>query len=251
MHDVPPPNIRSTDPTVESEQMVSDYMTDLLTRLKSESARNQLQLVQELAGSGEAGLDALMNFLLERRSEPVGVIDGKVYQVLAGVNSPKVQDFLQTHFPQGIVPLHSDRGIDYAPLQALLVQQNFQDADRLTLEKLCELAGATAVQRKWLYFTEVEQFPTVDLQTVNLLWRTHSEGRFGYSVQREIWLSTGKNWDKLWSQIGWRAGNNWTRYPQEFTWGLDAPRGHLPLSNQLRGVRVMSALLNHPAWVTE
>jgi hypothetical protein len=32
---------------------------------------------------------------------------------------------------------------------------------------------------------------------------------------------------------------------------LTAPVGHLPLSNQLRGVRVMEALLCHPAWTTE
>ncbi|PLZ94121.1 hypothetical protein CI594_16205, partial [Fischerella thermalis CCMEE 5196] len=43
-------------------------------------------------------------------------------------------------------------------------------------------------------------------------------------------------------------GNNWTRYPQEFTWDLSAPKGHLPLSNQLRGVRVIASIFAHPAW---
>jgi hypothetical protein len=28
---------------------------------------------------------------------------------------------------------------------------------------------------------------------------------------------------------------------------MDAPEGHMPLVNQLRGVRLMDALLNHPA----
>jgi hypothetical protein len=32
-----------------------------------------------------------------------------------------------------------------------------------------------------------------------------------------------------------------------FTWSLDAPEGHMPLINQLRGVRLMDALLRHPA----
>jgi hypothetical protein len=80
------------------------------------------------------------------------------------------------------------------------------------------------------------------------LWLLHSEGKFGFSVQREIWLTVGKNWEKLWSKIGWKNGNAWTRYPNEFTWNLTAPKGHLPLSNQLRGVRVISSLLSHPAW---
>jgi hypothetical protein len=225
---------------------------DLLDRLKSESLRNQLQVVRQLSESGEAGLNTLMAFLLERKAHlnngSVGVTDGAVYQALFAANQPKTQEFLQTHFPQGVVPLKSDRGIDYAPLQALLAQQDFQAADRLTLEKLCELAGTQSIERKWIYFTEIDRFPVADLQTINTLWLVHSEGRFGYSVQRELWLGVGKDWDKLWPKIGWKSGNNWTRYPQEFIWSLDAPRGHLPLSNQLRGVRVINALLSHPAW---
>lgn len=146
------------------------------------------------------------------------------------------------------MPLLSENDIDYSPLEQLLAQQDFQAADRMTLQKLCELAGPTAVQRKWLYFTEVENFPTTDLQTINTLWLLHSEGKFGFSMQREIWLGTGKNWEKFWLKIGWKTGNAWTRYPHEFTWDLSAPRGHLPLSNQLRGVRVIASLLNHPAW---
>ena len=144
--------------------------------------------------------------------------------------------------------LPSDAGIDYTLLQQLLAEQNFQAADQLTLQKLCELAGTAAIERKWLYFTEVQQFPATDLQTINDLWLTHSEGKFGFSVQREIWLGVGKNWDKFWSKIGWKTGNQWTRYPHEFTWDLSAPKGHLPLSNQLRGVRVIASLLAHPAW---
>jgi len=144
--------------------------------------------------------------------------------------------------------LHSDRGINYEPLQQLLAQQQFQAADHLTLEKLCELAGPAAVQRKWLYFSEVDSFPVADLQILDQLWLTHSQGKFGFSVQRKIWLSLGKNWEELWPKIGWKTGNNWTRYPQEFTWDLTAPQGHLPLSNQLRGVRVIYSLLAHPAW---
>jgi hypothetical protein len=247
MPDVQPSNLTSVNSSTSPNPDVTDFMATFLDRLKSESLRNQLQLVEELADSGEAGLEVLMRFLLDRQAH-AGVIEGKVYQALVAAASPTVQTFLQTHFPQGIVPLRSERNVDYAPLQTLLAQQDFQAADRLTLEKMCELAGTQAMQRKWLYFTEVESFPVTDLQTINSLWLVHSEGKFGFSVQRELWLAAGKNWEKLWYQIGWKTGNNWTRYPQEFTWNLNAPRGHLPLSNQLRGVRVIAALLTHPTW---
>ncbi len=241
MPDLPSPNLT---PDLAAEP--ADFMTSFLARLNSESLKNQSQILDELANS-EAGLAVLMRFLQDRQAGLTGIIEGKVYQTLRSAN-PQTQAFLQAEFPQGIVPLTSERQIDYAPLQALLAEQSFEAADRLTIEKLCELAGEMAVQRKWLYFTEVTNFPATDLQTIDKLWRVHSGGKFGFSVQRDLWLSAAKNWEKLWHQIGWKNGNSWTRYPQEFTWSLDAPKGHLPLSNQLRGVRVIAALLTHPAW---
>lgn len=220
----------------------------LSSQLSTSSTKVQAQTIEHLATLGSAGEEILRQFLLQRRSTASTWIDGKAYQVLYEADSPQTQEFLQTYFPTGIVALQSDQGVDYTQLQQLLVNQDFQAADRLTLQKLCELAGPTAVQRKWLYFTEVENFTSLDLQTIDNLWLVHSEGKFGFSVQREIWLGLGKNWEKLWSKIGWKSGNNWTRYPDQFTWNLSAPRGHLPLSNQLRGVRVIASLLSHPAW---
>ncbi|MEG3847623.1 GUN4 N-terminal ARM-like repeat domain-containing protein [Microcoleus sp. herbarium19] len=217
------------------------------SQLRSGSEKSQLQLLQQHIA--DSGWDVLMEFLLERKSEAPTPVTGKAYQILYNADSERATAFLQANFPAGIVPLRSDSNIDYTPLQQLLALQEFQEADRLTLDQLCALAGETATARKWLYFTEVESLPVADLQTINTLWKVHSEGKFGFSVQREIWQASGKNWDKLWPLIGWKKGNNWTRYPQEFIWDLSAPRGHLPLSNQLRGVQPFSALMAHRAWV--
>ncbi|MUG94200.1 hypothetical protein F7734_18125 [Scytonema sp. UIC 10036] len=235
-----------TDPMIVSGTATN--IESLRQPLVAGSLQIQQQVIPQLANLGEGGLDVLMEFLYERRNNPATWVDGKVYQVLYTSDSPKAKEFLQNNFPSGIVPLKSDGNIDYSPIQKLLAEQDFQAADRITIQKMCELAGPKAVQRKWLYFTEVENFPATDLQTLNSLWVVHSEGKFGFSVQREIWLGLGKNWDNLWEKIGWKKGNNWTRYPNEFTWKLTAPRGHLPLSNQLRGVRVMASLLSHSAW---
>jgi hypothetical protein len=239
-----------TDQTTAPVTEDSSKIAELTRQLQSSTEKKQLQLIPELVSTGAAGLEVLMNFLKDRQSTSADVIAGLAYQSLYDADTADTQEFLQTYFPTGIVPLHSERGIDYTTLQPLLVKQDFLAADRLTLEKLCELAGSMAVQRKWLYFSEVENFPITDLQTINTLWFIHSQGKFGFSVQRELWLSLSKNWEKLWPKIGWKTGNNWTRYPHEFTWDLSAPRGHLPLSNQLRGVRVMASLLSHPAWTS-
>jgi hypothetical protein len=223
-------------------------ISELNSKFQSESEKNQLQLIPELVNIGESGLEVLMEFLQRDLPQPVNLVVGKAYQVLDRANTPRTQEFLQTYFPYGVVPLLSERNIDYYPLQQLLLKQDFQAADLLTIQKLCELAGEAAINRKWLYFTEVDNFPATDLRTLDLLWSTHSEGKFGFSVQRQMWLSLGKDFTKLWQKIGWRKDNNWTRYPQEFIWELSAPKGHLPLSNQLRGVRVIASIFAHPAW---
>lgn len=232
----------------------------LYLKLKATSEKNQLSEIRDLAAAGADGRTALMQFLLEHKGSLLAehasdrpqltslIVAGAAYHVLFQAADPASVEFLTTHFPTGVVPLQSESGVDYTVLQELLAKQEFQQADKLNNEKLCELAGAIASQRKWVYFTDVDRFPATDLKTINALWLAHSEGKFGYSVQREIWLGTGKNWAKFWSKIHWKNGNTWTRYPQEFTWDLSAPRGHLPLSNQLRGVRVISALFAHPAW---
>lgn len=226
-------------------------------KLRSEPEKTQLQIIDELIALGDAGLAVLMEFLLERQPNldqgrtsktPIKVVEATAYQALFNTRATQVVDFLQQHFPTGTVPLRSQHNLDYAPLQQVLAKQEFEAADKLTIQRLCELAGSAAVQRKWIYFTEIESLSSIDLQTINALWLAHSNSRFGFSVQREVWLGVGKNWDKLWEKIGWKSGNNWTRYPNGFTWNLSAPRGHLPLSNQLRGVRVIAALLDHPAW---
>ncbi|MEA5579579.1 GUN4 domain-containing protein [Anabaena sp. UHCC 0451] len=235
-----------TDPMIVSG--TANDIDSLRQKLIAGSQKVQQQIIPQLADLGNEGLEVLQEFLLKRRDTPATWIDGKAYQVVYNSDAPTAREFLETNFPEGIVPLKSDCGISYNSLQQLLTRQEFQAADLLTIQKMCEVAGPTTVQRKWLYFTDVDNFPIQDLQTINHLWVVHSEGKFGFSVQREIWLGLGKNWINLWTKIGWKSGNNWTRYPHEFTWDLSAPRGHLPLSNQLRGVRVMSSLLNHPAW---
>ena len=223
-------------------------ISQLSQKFLLESPKNQLKLIPQIAATGEPGWGFLREFLATNLSEPPNLATGKIYQVLYQADTTENQQFLQTYFPTGVVPLNSDRDIDYHPLQQLLAQQDFQGADILTLQKLCELAGEAAIKRKWLYFTEVDNFPSTDLFTLDRLWFIYSEGKFGFSVQRKIWLSLGQDFSQLWYKIGWKTENNWTRYPKEFTWDLSAPKGHLPLSNQLRGVRVIASIFSHPVW---
>ncbi|MFM2431347.1 MAG: hypothetical protein RLZZ511_2560 [Cyanobacteriota bacterium] len=231
--------------------------SNLGQQFRAASEKQQLPLVDSLIAAGDAGIAVLVEHLQAYQAQgaplsPIGLVPAvtaKAYHRL--YHTGLATDFLKTTFPQGIVPLRSENNVDYQPLQQLLLQEEWQEADKLHNLKLCEAASEAALQRKWIYFTEVSIVAIADLRTLNALWMAHSENKFGYSVQREIWLGANKNWDKFWPKIQWKDGNTWTRYPGSFTWNLEAPRGHLPLSNQLRGLQVMKALMQHPAWTPD
>ena len=170
---------------------------------------------------------------------------GFLIQLLVSADPQRRDQFLQ-RYPDGWLATTSARGIDYAPLQQLLILQQFEQADRLTSEILRQLAGAAAVARGYVYYSEVPPMPPADLDSLDRLWVCFSRGRFGFSVQGRLLKSLAGRWDRLWPRLAWKAGGLWTRYPGSFQWSIDAPEGHMPLVNQLRGVRLMDALLQHP-----
>jgi hypothetical protein len=142
---------------------------------------------------------------------------------------------------------YSEIDINYAELQLMLVEQKFEEADRLTSSYLRKLAGKLAEKRGYVFYSEVNNMSGKDLQTIDRLWTIYSTGRFGFSIQAMILKSVGKKYELLWPKIGWKKDGLWTRYPSSFCWSLKAPDGHMPLINQLRGVRLMDSILRHPA----
>ena len=170
---------------------------------------------------------------------------GTLIQLLVGEEDALAEAFW-ARYPEGWLAVTSGQGLDYTALQQALIRQDFEEADRLTSEHLRQLAGPDAEKRGYVYYSEVPPMASVDLQTLDRLWVSFSQGRFGFSVQLRLLRSLGNRWEQLWPRIGWKEAGTWTRYPQAFTWSLDAPEGHMPLVNQLRGVRLMDALLSHP-----
>ena len=142
---------------------------------------------------------------------------------------------------------YSNENINYEELQLMLLEQKFESADRLTSAFLRKLAGNLAEKRGYVFYSEVGKMSGKDLETIDRLWNIYSNGRFGFSNQAKILKSLGKKYELLWPKIGWKKEGLWTRYPNSFCWSLKAPDGHMPLINQLRGVRLMDSILRHPA----
>ena len=142
---------------------------------------------------------------------------------------------------------NSEIDLNYNDLQLNLLKQNFEEADRLTSSYLRKLAGKVAENRGYVFYSEVKDMPGEDLVTIDRLWNIYSQGKFGFSNQAKLLKSVGKRYDLLWPKIGWKKDGIWTRYPSSFCWSLKAPDGHMPLVNQLRGVRLMDSILKHPS----
>lgn len=219
------------------------------------SINQQTKLVKKISSYDKLGSLALLDLLIERRiinTTRLSYIDGIIFKNLYSSKTINIQNKINKYFKDGVVELKSANNINYIPLQRSLISNNFKQANQLTQKHLHELAGLNDTNdRRWLYFTDILNLPSVDLKTIDTLWRIYSEGQFGFSIQREIWLYNEKNWDKLWHRIGWKIDDIALRYPNDFVWDNTAPAGHLPLFNQLRGVQVLYALFKHPVWTKE
>nr|YP_009244538.1 hypothetical protein Gchil_130 [Agarophyton chilense]AMK96780.1 hypothetical protein Gchil_130 [Agarophyton chilense]ASP44675.1 hypothetical protein [Agarophyton chilense]UAD84290.1 hypothetical protein [Agarophyton chilense] len=212
----------------------------------------QLKIIEKISQSGKVGQEALLHLLVDRcvvKKQHVEGLDGLIFECLYFNGIDDIKQRLNSYFSCGLIKLNSSFKLNYQPLQDSLIIHDFEEADKLTQSYLCLLASLSQKSsRDWLYFTDVFSLPCEDLYILDKLWRIYSRDKFGFSIQRKIWLSTNYNWELFWSIIGWHINGIPVRYPREFTWNLNAPDGHLPLFNQLRGVQVISALFNHRVW---
>nr|YP_010335748.1 hypothetical protein MW631_pgp154 [Chroothece richteriana]UNJ14154.1 hypothetical protein [Chroothece richteriana] len=235
------------------KQTNGDLYTSLhqLNFQKADITQQDLNLIWEISEDIDYGIPILKEILLEHfQNFSITAVDGIIYETLLQKPHSEVQTFLQKQFPDGIVMLNSTKNIEYTSLQKALVNKDFLLSDKITQKKLCELANIDLHQRDWLYFTDVIDLPIEDLYTIDTLWKVHSLNRFGFSIQTQIWNTLKPNHEKLFTKIHWTINQNLCRYPQEFTWDISAPKGHLPLFNQLRGSQALITLLSHKAWKT-
>ena len=130
--------------------------------------------------------------------------------------------------------LKSALGVDYTRLRDLLATGEWKEADRETFKVM--LKAARREKEGWFDTNSIENFPCDDLRTIDKLWVKYSQGHFGFSVQKKIWLEVGGKVDydtecKLGDRVGWRkrrkGRKGWLEY-DDLTFNLEAPRGHLP-----------------------
>ena len=130
------------------------------------------------------------------------------------------------------VSLVSAKGVDYRKLRDLLKAKKWKEADEETRVKILKVANRES--EGWLRVEDAENFSCQDLGTIDKLWVKYSNGKFGFSVQKQIYQgmngSKEFNWDdyrKLGDKVGWRKGGKWLNY-SELTFSEKHYTGHLP-----------------------
>ena len=91
------------------------------------------------------------------------------------------------------ISLESEKGIDYTRLRDLLKARDLKAADNETYLRMLEVVGRK--KGDYIRSEELLNFPCADLKTIDHLWVQYSQGHFGFSVQKEIYVACGAKLD--------------------------------------------------------
>jgi hypothetical protein len=65
----------------------------------------------------------------------------------------------------------------------------WRKADKMTTKLMCQVANRE--KEGCLKAKDMNQFPCEDLQIIDQLWVYYSVGKYGFSVQKKLWLECG------------------------------------------------------------
>ncbi|MEO0375519.1 MAG: GUN4 domain-containing protein [Cyanobacteria bacterium P01_A01_bin.17] len=123
----------------------------------------------------------------------------------------------------------------YQTLELLLKADKWREADNETYRLMITTVGKEEGQ--WFTSKELLSFPCEELLTIDGLWVKYSNGKFGFSVQKDIYLECGgipdgqyheEAWDKFCHTNEWKKDGKYVNVKFD----TSSPRGHLP---RLRG----------------
>ncbi len=135
----------------------------------------------------------------------------------------------------------------YAQLENSLKSENWSAADIETSRLMLNIAKKEKEQ--YLDYDNIISFSCPDLRTIDKLWVANSHKRFGFSVQKEIWINTGNRLGIKPEQWNDKDSKNYLRFAKAVGWYDDKVR-----DNETRGSRggyvsyseLLSGIRNNP-----
>jgi hypothetical protein len=124
----------------------------------------------------------------------------------------------------------------YQKLEELLKAQQWREADEETYRLMITAVGKEG--GRFFKREELLNFPCEELLAIDGLWVNYSNGHFGFSVQKQIYVECGGEldgnypgeevWERFGDRVGWRKDNGWLLYSQ-LNPSLSSPQGIFPV----------------------
>ncbi|AFY71661.1 GUN4 domain protein [Thalassoporum mexicanum PCC 7367] len=216
----------------------------------SADERHRVDALFQAINHGKAGLDLVIKAL----TDPSDRVQWAAYDLLRDRPEKRIKQRLATLF-------FTSTGMNYRPLVTTLAARKWRKAEHLTVAILRELCLVSDTKR--ITSDRIVAIACEDLLMIDRLWRQYSNDRFGLSVQVELWQKCDRaRWDQAdaWilfgRKVGWRSGNfltgdyHWKR-PEELTFSLRAPKGHLPFISGINTIEAISDRFDccqHPSY---
>lgn len=206
---------------------VSDFIGNILNKMLEQYTNRRYQSVDEVLQS----LNGISQTSLPKGTK---IVPTNLLSPHPASNPISIDNPLP---PAASISLESERGINYTRLRDLLAVEKWKEADEETGNKMLEVMKPKG--RNSLLEEDIENFPCKDLRTINQLWLHYSDGRFGFSVRKRIWIEEGGKpgvygrtvyW-KFSERVGWCVGGYWLRY-SDFNFTIYGRPGLLPTMKQ-------------------
>jgi serine/threonine protein kinase len=121
--------------------------------------------------------------------------------------------------------LNSNVEVKYTKLRDLLAKKKWKEADQETRAVMCQAVGKSP--SSYLSSSDIQKFPCEDLWTIDQMWVKYSQGRFGFSVQKQIYQDARGEYQIFCEKVGWFAYNPY--HPDSgLKFSDKAAPGHLP-----------------------
>lgn len=114
--------------------------------------------------------------------------------------------------------------VDYSRLRDLLTFRKWQQADQETWVLMCQALSKPI--GSYLFCSDLQKLPDEILHNIDQLWMQYSQGKFGFSIQKQIYTSVDCDYGRFCAAIGWNVHNS--TFSPQFLLNWSIPKGYFP-----------------------
>ncbi|MEO0968436.1 MAG: GUN4 domain-containing protein, partial [Cyanobacteria bacterium J06639_18] len=248
---------------IQGDYVINQDFSEVVDKGFSEFAAEIRELITQLKDEGCSEEDAQMQVANELGKQALQKpeLKEKLLEWEESLSYSKANE--ETEVVREVVKTATNHRQNYSSHFTEITDENFQKLDELLRVKRWEEADFETAELIYnisqdefsenyfyrqfppqhVYSQHITVMPREDFNTINNLWLKYSNGRFGFSIQKDIWVELGGGSDscytpyeveqKFGNKVGWRRKGEWLYYVDLYNSERIKPRGHFPLALML------------------